>query len=102
VGANDPGPDFNGLDACLLPIEAGLAGLSALPLDTAQAVLLAQGKTQHIVNSDVIGTLAVFDQAGRALGLARRDADGILRAQRLFTWAAALAESPPQSLADPH
>ena len=31
--------------------------------------------------------VAVFDQAGRALGLGTVDADGVLHAQRLFAWA---------------
>ena len=99
ANAADGDPDFSRLDACLLPIETGLAGLPAMRLDPAQALLLAQGKSQHIGNCDAIGTLAVFDQAGRALGLARRDTDGTLRAQRLFTWAAALAETSSRSAA---
>jgi tRNA pseudouridine55 synthase len=90
---SDAGPDFTKLDACLLPIEAGLAGLPKLHLDSAQALLLAQGKLQHVDTTIKAGTLAVFDQADLALGLANLAMDGTLRAQRLFTWASDLAQS---------
>ena len=91
--ANASAPDFTELDSCLLPIEAGLSSLPALELDFVQSVLLAQGKPQHVDTATAAGTLAVFDQAGHALGLANLAADGTLRAQRLFIWTAALAQS---------
>jgi tRNA pseudouridine55 synthase len=93
ANGSSPEPDFTQFDACLLPIEAGLAGLPSLRVDPAQALLLAQGKPQHVDSAAGVGTLAVYDQAGRALGLASLAADGTLRAQRLFTWAAELAQS---------
>jgi tRNA pseudouridine55 synthase len=102
VSESDAAPDFTQLDACLLPIEAGLAGLPALQLDSAQALLLAQGKLQHVDMTIEAGTLAVFDQAGVALGLANLATDGTLRAQRLFTWAAALAAPPTGSNLESH
>lgn len=100
--ASDDESDFTELDACLLPIEAGLAALPALRLDSTQALLLAQGKPQRVETAVAAGTLAVFDQAGRALGLANLAMDGTLRAQRLFTWAAALAGPAARSQFESH
>ena len=34
-----------------------------------------------------VGSVAVFDHSGRALGLGEVDREGRLHAQRLFTWA---------------
>lgn len=97
-----PGADYGELDACLLPIEAGLAGLAALQLNPAQALVLAQGKPQQAHTAAAVGTVAVFDQAGRALGLANLAADGMLRAQRLFTWAADIATDAARSGIESH
>ena len=99
---SNPRSDFSDLDACLLPIEAGLVGLPALRLDPGQALLLAQGKPQQVDSVAAAGTLAVFDQVGRALGLANLGADGTLRAQRLFTWTAAIATDAAQQDGELH
>jgi hypothetical protein len=66
-------------------------------LDSAQALLLAQGKLQHVDTTIEAGTLAVFDLTGLGLGLANLATDGTLRAQRLFTWAADLAQSSDET-----
>lgn len=79
--------DPDALDACLLPIEAGLAGLPAVALDREQARRLAQGQALRLGTMVGAGTVAAFGEDGRALGLARVDAAGVLRAQRLFVWA---------------
>lgn len=84
LAANDPAA----LDACLLPIEAGLAGLPSVHLDAAQARRLGQGQAVDLqMPADENTTVAVFDDNGRALGLGAAGLDGVLRVQRLFKWA---------------
>jgi tRNA pseudouridine55 synthase len=80
------------LDAMLLPVEAGLAGFPPVDVDEEGARRLAQG--QALREEALAGrgeTVALFDGTGRALGVGRRDPDG-LRPQRLFRWAAALGQ----------
>ena len=79
------------LDACLLPIETGMASWPSLRVSAAQAQRLAQGQTVNGARSTP-GSVALYDEAGRALGLGDVDASGCLRPQRLFTWAAALGQ----------
>jgi len=98
------------LDTCLLPIEAGMTGLPGVRLNEEQAQRLGQGQPTWVKPQQVepirtipsqtnaqpemppwIGdatTVALYDAAGRALGLGALSLDGMLRAQRLFTWAA--------------
>jgi len=79
------------LDACLLPIESGMASWPHLRVSDAQAQRLARG--QSVVGaSSMPGSVALYDEAGRALGLGEVDGEGRLRPQRLFTWAAALGQ----------
>ena len=75
------------LDACLLPIEAGMVAWSALQLTGPQALRLGRGQPLAGAFSPA-GTVALFDRDGRALGLGQIDGAGVLRAQRLFRWAA--------------
>ncbi len=85
-------PAGDALDACVLPIEAGLDGLQAVRLDDAQARRLGQGQavaTDHVAASANATTVAIFDAAGRALGLGMLDGGGMLQPQRLFAWAVA-------------
>ncbi|NUS59781.1 MAG: tRNA pseudouridine(55) synthase TruB, partial [Lysobacter sp.] len=84
------------LDACLLPIEAGMASWPGLRVSDAQAQRLARGQSVAGAASTP-GSVALYDEAGRALGLGAVDEAGILRPQRLFTWAAALGQ--PASIA---
>ncbi len=81
------GQGEDALDACLLPIEAGLQGMPAIHLDATQAVAISQGKPVLIASAATQGTVALYDATGRALGLGRIEVEGIVRAQRLFTWA---------------
>ena len=74
------------LDACLLPIEAGLTAWPEVLITEAQALKLGHGQPVAGGFPASMG-VAVFDQAGRALGLGTVDADGVLHAQRLFAWA---------------
>lgn len=78
------------LDACLLPIEAGLAAYPSVTLDAEQARRLAQGQAV-VAHAGPVEVVAVFSEAGRLLGVGRREPAG-LRPQRLFTWGAALGQ----------
>jgi tRNA pseudouridine55 synthase len=74
------------LDACLLPIEAGMSAWPEVRVDDAQAHRLGQG--QSLVGDFApAGSVAMFDAAGRALGLGEVDGEGRLWPQRLFAWA---------------
>lgn len=80
------------LDACLLPIEAGLAAYPRITLDPEQAQSLGHGQP---VRPDVVlpgpVVVAVHDQDDRVLGLGRVDETGLLHPQRLFAWATPVA-----------
>lgn len=79
------------LDECLLPIEAGLAGFARVVVDPAAALRLGMGQPvtlEPALTPPPVGPIALHDQAGRALGLGCVDETGVLRPQRLFTWAA--------------
>ena len=82
--------DEAGLDALLLPVEAGLSAWPKLPLDAGQARALGHGQVLRLHRADPAGFEAVaVDPAGKALGLVELGDDGFLRAKRLFRWAAA-------------
>lgn len=83
--------DPQALDACLLPIEAGLVGFPRLEVDAATATRLGMGQAIRLdpaPSPPTTGPIALHDEAGRALGLGYLDESGALRPQRLFTWAA--------------
>lgn len=93
------------LDACLLPIESGLAHFAQATLDPPSAQRFAHGQSvasaapqgggatagssaaSHGGDADLV---AVRDATGRVIGLATWS-DGRLRPQRLFTWAGSAA-----------
>ena len=76
------------LDACLLPIEAGMASWPSVVVGSGQAARLAHG--QGVAGAfGPQGAVAIFDAGGRALGLGEIDGDGYLRPQRLFAWGCA-------------
>ena len=78
------------LDACLLPIEAGLVGFPRVDVDAEDARRLGQGqRLRGQPPSD--GPVAVHGPDGRVLGLATVDPAGVLAPQRLFTWTAQAA-----------
>jgi tRNA pseudouridine55 synthase len=81
--------DEAGLEALLLPVEAGLAAWPRLLLDEAQARALGQGREVRVASSSVApGEALAVDADGRALGLVRVGDAGLVRVQRLFRWAA--------------
>lgn len=76
------------LDACVLPIEAGLSGMPGVPLDAEQARRIGQGQAVRLLDAGCpVGGVALYDATGRALGLGMLAADGTVRARRLFVWA---------------
>ena len=84
------------LDACLLPVEAGMASWPAVQVSPAQARRLGQGQAVD-GGFRPAGSVAVFDLDGRALGLGEVDGEGGLRPQRLFAWAC--VQPPPLQVA---
>ena len=88
-----------GLDACLLPVEAGMASWPEVRVAAAQARRLGQGQGVHGFRP--APSVAIVDEAGRALGLGAVDNDGWLRPQRLFAWAAAQQAPEPATAAPP-
>ena len=74
------------LEACLLPVEAGMAAWPEVRLDPQQVRALSFGQTVA-GGFRPQGEVGVFDLQGRALGLGEVDEEGRLRPQRLFSWA---------------
>jgi tRNA pseudouridine55 synthase len=84
------------LDACLLPVEAGMAAWPEVRVLPAQAHRLGQGQAVD-GGFRPSGEVAIMDERGRALGLGSVDGEGWLRPQRLFAWAC--VQPPPQAQA---
>ncbi len=82
-----------GLDACLLPLEAGMDAWPKLEVNAAQAARLAFGQA-IAAGFTPAAEVAIVDGAGRALGLGHVDAGGVLRPQRMFAWACAQPGQP--------
>ncbi len=87
------------LEACLLPIETGMAAWPEVRVSDVQAQRLARGQSVDGPFRPE-GSVALLDGGGRALGLGEIDGEGRLRPQRLFTWAAALGQ-PTKASAKP-
>lgn len=83
------------LDACLLPIEAGLVNWPQVYLDAQQVHKFAHG--QSIRKGEGQGEVAVLDMAGRALGLGEATPDGRLLPRRLFSWAIPAGKAPGEA-----
>ncbi|MBB1087498.1 tRNA pseudouridine(55) synthase TruB [Lysobacter sp. SG-8] len=75
------------LDACLLPVEAGLAGMARVDIDAEGARCLAHGQGAHVADADE-GEVAIFEPGGRCLGIGHA-AGGVVMPRRLFRWAVA-------------
>ncbi|MGA7296989.1 MAG: tRNA pseudouridine(55) synthase TruB [Rhodanobacteraceae bacterium] len=83
MAGNDDG---NALDACLLPVDAGLSGMPAIRLDSADSLALAQGRPVDVAAS---GLCRVYADDGRLLALGEPDAQGRLAVRRGFNLPAA-------------
>ncbi len=75
--------DAHCLEACLLPLEAGLVGHRRVDLTEDAMRRFEQGQRLNL-NAESAGACAVFDEAGRARGLAQIDDAGSLSPQRVF------------------
>lgn len=84
------------LDACLLPIEAGLAAFPRIELDPPQARRIGQGQRLRLTDPPEPGRVALCDASGRALGLGEVDDAGVLHPSRLFAWATTAGGAPGQ------
>lgn len=74
------------LDACLLPVEAGMVSWPMLAVSAAQARRLSYGQAVD-GGFDAHGEVAMLGPEGRALGLGQVDAAGCLHPVRMFAWA---------------
>ncbi|OHE83195.1 MAG: tRNA pseudouridine(55) synthase TruB [Lysobacterales bacterium RIFOXYD1_FULL_69_11] len=81
------------LDACLLPLEAGLVDFPLVTLDADAARGLGHGQAQR-VQAPAADTAVACDEQGRALAIATVDDEGWLQPRRLFAWAAPGATVP--------
>ncbi len=77
--------DERSLEACLLPIDAGLVGFRQVQLVDDAARRFSQGQRLPGIPGRA-GACAVYAADGRVLGLAQLDAAGVLSPQRLFNW----------------
>ncbi len=84
------------LDACLLPVEAGMASWPEVRVNAVQAQRLGRGQGLRGPYPPRGRQVAILDEQGRGLGLGEVDAEGRLRPSRLFRWAviAGGAEAP--------
>ena len=80
------------LEACLLPIEAGMTSWPQVRVSTAQAQRLGRGQGLRGPYK-LQGQVALLDEHGRGLGLGEVDAEGGLRPVRLFRWAVDTGEA---------
>ncbi|MET0288587.1 MAG: tRNA pseudouridine(55) synthase TruB [Pseudoxanthomonas sp.] len=81
LAARDPAS----LDACVLPLEAGLVAWPRIDLTEEASARLRLGQRLANVPGDP-GEVAVFSASGEPVGLAQLQADGRLAPQRLFNW----------------
>lgn len=81
-----------GLEACLLPLGAGMTSWREVEVGVAQARRLAHG--QDVAGPFAAGgEVAIYGPGGQVLGLGQVDAQGTLHPRRMFSWAVA---QPPQ------
>ena len=76
------------LEAVLLPVSAGFEDWSRIELDAAQARQLGQGQAVPVPTGTVLGAVFATGPGGLPLGIAEVHPGDLLRARRLFRWAA--------------
>ncbi len=77
------------IGACLLPIEAGLAGFPAVAVDAEGAVRLAHGQAAGVdAHADEARVVAIHGPDGRCLGIGRHGGREVAP-KRMFRWAVA-------------
>jgi tRNA pseudouridine55 synthase len=81
VAANGPAA----LDACLLPLESGLAAMPHLQVSEAEAALLGQGRRLLRSGADPAELACAIDPADRLVALVEVEASGEVRVRRGFT-----------------
>lgn len=81
--AAEGGPEA--LDALVLPVDAGLAGFTSVPLDAAGAARIGHGQPVDSPGP-AMTNLNLVGPDGRSLGLGRRDEAGRVWPSRLFRW----------------
>jgi tRNA pseudouridine55 synthase len=86
------------LEACLLPIEAGMSSWPSVRVNELQAQRLGRGQGLRGPYRPT-GQVVVLDEHGRGLGLGEVDGGGGLRPTRLFRWAVATGK-PAVAAAD--
>jgi tRNA pseudouridine55 synthase len=72
------------LDTCLLPLEAGLANMTRLDLDPANADALQHGQPVHLRPAPPAGLCRAYGADGRLLALVDVEPDGRVRVRRGF------------------
>lgn len=80
------------LEACLLPIEAGMASWPEVRVNAVQAQRIGRGQGLRGPYPPRGRQVAILDEHGRGLGLGDVDAEGGLRPARLFRWTSELGQ----------
>jgi tRNA pseudouridine55 synthase len=76
------------LDELLMPVSAGFEGWTRVELDAAQARQLGQGQSVSLPAGTSLGPVFAVGPEDLALGIAEVHPGPVLRARRLFRWAA--------------
>jgi tRNA pseudouridine55 synthase len=82
------------LDACLLPLEHGLAAMPQLDVSLAEAASLGQGRRLLREGADAVELACAIDPAGRLVALVEVGRSGEVRVRRGFSAGVLAAESP--------
>jgi len=76
------------LEAQLLPVTAGFEDWPRIELDATQARQLGQGQSVLVPTGTALGAVFALGPGGLPLGIAEVHPGDVLRARRLFRWAA--------------